>query len=275
MRNPDFPTMQANLESGYLDFQDNMTSNTNASVWMAPVGLAWESVYDSVVADNATPTLPGNTFYNLYTSDGSHPSLSGSYLTACVLYSTLTGTSPVGINDSTNLNSTLKLELQQHAADTVLNNTQSIAYPWQSNSSGGTNGSSSTQPASFSLMSSQTSSIPSSWEVRWLDDTVENLAAGASDQKTLRITIPNGTNPGFTGVRLYSASVNGNFSTSSLFVIEVGAEMGLDFEFNDQDNSFIPGQTTDSFLTIENTGTAESTYDWHIESLIRWMCNFN
>lgn len=267
VRNPDFPTMQANLESGYLDFQDNMTSNTNASVWMAPVGLAWESVYDSVVADNATPTLPGNTFYNLYTSDGSHPSLSGSYLTACVLYSTLTGMSPVGINDSTNLNSTLKLELQQHAADTVLNNTQSIAYPWQSNSSGGTNGSSSSQPASFSLMSSQTSSIPSSWEVRWLDDTVENLAAGASDQKTLRITIPNGTNPGFTGVRLYSASVNGNFSTSSLFVIEVGAEMGLDFEFNDQDNSFIPGQTTDSFLTIENTGTAESTYDWHIESL--------
>ena len=71
----DFPTMQANLESGYLDFQDNMTSNTNASVWMAPVGLAWESIYDSVVADNATPTLPGNTF-TICTNDGSHPSLS-------------------------------------------------------------------------------------------------------------------------------------------------------------------------------------------------------
>ena len=266
VRNPDFPTMQANLESGYLDFQANMTSNTNATVWVAPVGLAWESVYDSVVANNATPTLPGNTFYNLYTSDGSHPSLSGSYLTACVLFSTLTGMSPVGVNDSTNLNSTLKLELQQHAADTVLNNTQSIAYPWQSNSSSGSSGNSSNPPSPLSLMSTQSSSIPPNWEVRWLDDTVENIASGTSTQKTLRITIPNGTNPGYTGVRLYSASVNGNFSTSSLFVIEVGAEMGLDFEFNDQDNEFVPGYTTDSFLSVQNTGTAESTYDWHIIS---------
>jgi len=30
-RNPNFPTMQGNLESGYTDFQANMTANTNAT----------------------------------------------------------------------------------------------------------------------------------------------------------------------------------------------------------------------------------------------------
>ena len=33
-------------------------------------------------------------FYNLYSRDGSHPSLEGSYLAACVLYSTMTERDP-------------------------------------------------------------------------------------------------------------------------------------------------------------------------------------
>ena len=118
--------MQDNLESGYLDFQTNMTANTNATVWIAPVGLAWKAIHDDIVAANGVPTAPGNMFYDLYTNDGSHPSLSGSYLSACVMYATLTGHSPVGLNDSTNLNSTLKLQLQQYASDTVFNNTSSL-----------------------------------------------------------------------------------------------------------------------------------------------------
>ena len=38
--------------------------------------------------------LPG---VSLWASDGVHPTPAGTYLTACVLYATLTGRSPVGI----------------------------------------------------------------------------------------------------------------------------------------------------------------------------------
>jgi hypothetical protein len=46
---------------------------------VAPVGLAWKL---------ARERIPG---VSLYATDGSHPSRIGSYLAACVIYSTLTG----------------------------------------------------------------------------------------------------------------------------------------------------------------------------------------
>ena len=52
---------------------------------VAPVGEAWERVLQ-------TPGHP-----DLYDADGSHPSLAGSYLAACVLFATLYGENPVGI----------------------------------------------------------------------------------------------------------------------------------------------------------------------------------
>jgi hypothetical protein len=51
---------------------------------VALVGLAWQQ---------ARAELRGAS---LYADDGSHPSTSGSYLAAAVIYATLTGTSPVG-----------------------------------------------------------------------------------------------------------------------------------------------------------------------------------
>ncbi|MBT3658071.1 MAG: hypothetical protein HN544_07750, partial [Euryarchaeota archaeon] len=78
-RFPDFSTMQDELASGYLDYRDNITANGDKA-WIAPVGLAFEHIHDNIVADGGTPTDSGNTFYDLYSSDGSHPSLSGSYL---------------------------------------------------------------------------------------------------------------------------------------------------------------------------------------------------
>jgi hypothetical protein len=52
---------------------------------VAPVGEAWERVLQ----------MPGHP--ELYDRDGSHPSIAGSYLAACVLFATLFGESPVGI----------------------------------------------------------------------------------------------------------------------------------------------------------------------------------
>ncbi|MBT4069764.1 MAG: hypothetical protein HOE79_00805, partial [Euryarchaeota archaeon] len=130
-RFPDFSTMQDELEAGYLDYRDNMSSN--GDVWIAPVGLAFEYIHDKIVADGGTPTNSGNTFYNLYSGDGSHPSLSGSYLAAVVIYATITGDDPVGLSHSTSLSNSLVLELQQAASATVFNETSHLDYPWQGN----------------------------------------------------------------------------------------------------------------------------------------------
>lgn len=52
---------------------------------VAPVGLAWERF----LASHAIPVL--------HDKDGSHPTLAGSYLAACVLFSVLFHRSPVGL----------------------------------------------------------------------------------------------------------------------------------------------------------------------------------
>jgi len=51
---------------------------------VAPAGLAWDRVRSE------RPDL------QLFVEDGSHPNATGTYLTACVIYATLTGSSPVG-----------------------------------------------------------------------------------------------------------------------------------------------------------------------------------
>ena len=135
-RFPDFSTMQDELEAGYTDYQDNITAN-GGHAWMAPVGLAFEHIHDKVVAEGGTPTNSGNLFYDLYSGDGSHPSLAGSYLAACVLYATITGDDPVGLTHTTSLSNSVVLELQQAAAATVFNETSHISYSWQTNSGGG------------------------------------------------------------------------------------------------------------------------------------------
>jgi hypothetical protein len=53
-----------------------------------PVGLAWERF----LSRHASPAL--------HDKDGSHPTLAGSYLAACVVYSALFGESPEGVDAS-------------------------------------------------------------------------------------------------------------------------------------------------------------------------------
>jgi PKD repeat protein len=94
--------MQARLRQSYLE----MASDNNA--WCAPVGVAWKNVRD----DN-----PGIA---LYTADGSHPDINGSYLAACAIYATVFGTSPVGASFISTLTPGDAMILQQAAASTVL-----------------------------------------------------------------------------------------------------------------------------------------------------------
>jgi len=73
------PETQDKLKASY----EAVAKQTGATV--APVGLAWEL---------ARERMPG---ISLYASDGSHPSRLGSYLAACVIFSTLTGESCKGL----------------------------------------------------------------------------------------------------------------------------------------------------------------------------------
>ena len=52
---------------------------------LAPVGIAWENC------------LKRHPDIQLYQTDGRHPTEEGSYLTACVIYFTLFGKSPLGL----------------------------------------------------------------------------------------------------------------------------------------------------------------------------------
>lgn len=95
--------MQQELRNSYL----SMAITNSATV--APVGVAWKMMRDSF------PSI------DLYAGDGSHPSIYGSYLAACVFYTTLfqktsVGTPyiPVGITAGEALN------IQTIASKTVL-----------------------------------------------------------------------------------------------------------------------------------------------------------
>ena len=57
---------------------------------------------------------------SLYTNDGSHPSLEGSYLAACTHYSSMYHSSPVGATYTAGIDSSIASLLQQAAAIAVL-----------------------------------------------------------------------------------------------------------------------------------------------------------
>ena len=94
--------MQARLRESYLQMSlDNQCS-------VSPVGAAWKYVRDQ------HPSI------GLYTTDGSHPSVYGSYLAACVHYSSIFKKSPVGSTYISSISNTDALLLQQAAALIVL-----------------------------------------------------------------------------------------------------------------------------------------------------------
>lgn len=127
---PDFPTMQARLSEGYRTYADELSTEARP-VWIAPAGLAWQAVYDEVVAEGGDPLAPTSPFYALYVSDGSHPSVGGTYLIACVVYATVTGDSPVGAWAPEPLDATVAAYLQDVAARVVLTDDPTILYPWE------------------------------------------------------------------------------------------------------------------------------------------------
>ncbi|HEX7473976.1 MAG TPA: DUF4886 domain-containing protein [Candidatus Limnocylindrales bacterium] len=101
-RLPDYASMQTAIDQGYLAIAGEL------GVPVAPAGAAWSTV----VARNARP--------GLWQDDGSHPSVAGTYLAACVFYAALFHQSPVGLAYAAGLPNETTASLQQVAADTVL-----------------------------------------------------------------------------------------------------------------------------------------------------------
>ncbi len=94
--------MQARLRESYLE----MGVDNEAEV--SPVGAAWKYIRDN------HPTI------DLYSADGSHPSIYGSYLAACVHYSSIFKKSPVGATFTSTLSAADALILQTAAEMIVI-----------------------------------------------------------------------------------------------------------------------------------------------------------
>lgn len=77
---PDFTTMQDRLSAGYRALA-TAAADAGADVRVAPVGEAFRRIHDG----EPDPLDPAALFSRLYAGDGSHPSLAGSYLAACVI----------------------------------------------------------------------------------------------------------------------------------------------------------------------------------------------
>mmetsp|Transcript_46488 Transcript_46488/g.113220 ORF Transcript_46488/g.113220 Transcript_46488/m.113220 type:complete len:516 (+) Transcript_46488:50-1597(+) len=89
------------------------------------------------LSTDCLPVTSSTVFASLYSSDGSHPQLGGSYLAACVLYTTMTGKSPIGRwGPTTELISAAEiLQFQQIAHKIVIEDYYNLGYdyPWQRN----------------------------------------------------------------------------------------------------------------------------------------------
>ena len=97
-----FDKMNKRLRDAYLRIADS----SNASI--AAVGSAWKFVRDN------HPSI------NLYSGDGSHPSLAGTYLSACVFYSSLFRKSTVGATYVAGLDANTASILQEVASFSVM-----------------------------------------------------------------------------------------------------------------------------------------------------------
>ncbi len=104
--------MQQRLRDSYME----MSVNNHGSV--SPVGVAWKNIRDN---------YPG---INLYQADESHPSVHGTYLAACVFYSSLFHKSTVGSSFiSAGISAADAIAIQTIASSTVLDS----MMLWQGN----------------------------------------------------------------------------------------------------------------------------------------------
>lgn len=93
---PDFLTMQDRLDANYRETATSV-ERLGVEVRIAPIGTAFRIMHTRASAGGADPTVEGSSFDALYESDGSHPSLAGSYLAAWVIFGTISAIDPAAV----------------------------------------------------------------------------------------------------------------------------------------------------------------------------------
>ena len=116
---PDYLAMQDCLEQGTLNYQ-NVLSTVERPVFVAPAGRAWREIYLQHGELGEDPLSGESLFTRLYTGDGSHPSVLGSYITGLVMYSALTGRSPLDIQAAPDGVTEDDLQRMRQAAHSVI-----------------------------------------------------------------------------------------------------------------------------------------------------------
>jgi len=289
-RNPDFLTMQDNLESGYNLFAENV-SDEDRTAWIAPVGLAWKHIYLEVRDSGRTPEDDGSKFSNLYDGDGSHPSETGTYLSSCVLMSSIIGKKCVGMHTGLDIDKDTLLFLQQAADDTVFNETKDYDYPWQ-------NGSIEPVESQLSIHNSDhNSGLPGAevwiqhtirneanqdeevrlhlisndgWVVEWDEETSSEsgpitraISAGDSLLVSSLVTIPRleDNQPAAGGFGNFTLMVESSIDNSEIFSqwqVEVLAVRSVNLLSESANITVVPGQTDSIEIEVENTGNTLS-----------------
>jgi hypothetical protein len=90
--------LQGGLNGSYLDIANELAAE------IAPVGIAWKKA------------LAADPPFVLHRPDKSHPNPTGTYLAACVFYSTLLGKSPVGLPGTIEKNGKVLIDLPDEQA---------------------------------------------------------------------------------------------------------------------------------------------------------------
>ena len=99
---PAYETMQQQIDAAYLLIAQEL------NVPVAPVGFTW------YVVRHDHPDI------DLWQADGSHPSLAGTYLAACVFYASIFRQSPEGLSFHGGISTEQALALQAAAEDNVV-----------------------------------------------------------------------------------------------------------------------------------------------------------
>ena len=101
-------------------------------------------------------------------------------------------------------------------------------------------------------------SVPSGWDVRWMNSTLNNMSAGEVRMSTLRISVPTGEVPGDYGFLLSAGSAFGNFSISETIVVRVEGTHNLTLSAMDSTSNWLPNSTDVVTFEIHNAGTSEA-----------------
>ena len=128
---PGFVAMQGRLEQGTNALAARMSAS-GSQVFVIPAGRGFQLVYRDLLNDDQNPLAERSLFRQLYAEDGRHPSLSGSYLAACIIVAAYTGQSVAELDWAPReLDEDIAAYLRR-VADRVMFGDEfpPLAYPW-------------------------------------------------------------------------------------------------------------------------------------------------